>query len=359
MTTTLKIILKIIFWLTIVFIIVTFYALTFGQSSDYEFADWKLGRQFYDILMPGLPVAILLTLTGSIKRTNDKSKNIIIIVVTIVSSAISLFILISMLFSVGYLTITNDILLYNHRTNQTTSIITQTIGQGASGVDGNRIVKLEPFLKFWNKTTIIDTTIIDKADWIFINKKIPGQTESDTLSTKIQNKVNKKIDNADEFCDTSKIADFKSNLKIIAEALTEEQKEYQLRVAKHFIKQSCESDTLFCEEIKFKNSTTYKYDNEWKLLLTGYRLDKQTGMEEKSASFFVLTILRNNEFWFTDIFEDLLGEIQAELNGFEQKEKQIKVWGQVYPYFQPEYGKFRLKIKNGTSEYEFQCRSRQ
>lgn len=172
MTITLNIILRTIFWLTIVFIVVTFYALTFGQSSTYEFADWKLSRQFYDTIMQGLPVAILLTLTGTIKRTNDKSRNIIIIITTILVSIVSFFVIVSMLFSVGFLTFTNDILLYRRKDNPTTTIMTQTIGQGALGADGHRIVELEPFFKFWNKTTIIDTTAIDKTDWIFVNKKM-------------------------------------------------------------------------------------------------------------------------------------------------------------------------------------------
>lgn len=172
MTTTLNIIFKAIFWLTIVFIVVTFYTLTFGQSSTYEFADWKLSQQFYDTIMQGLPIAILFTLTGTIKRTNNQSKNFTIIVVTIIGSIVSFYLMVSMLFSVNFLLITNHILLYKGRTNQTTIIMTQTIGQGALGADGHRIVKLEPFFYFWNKITIVDTTTIDKADWIFVNKKI-------------------------------------------------------------------------------------------------------------------------------------------------------------------------------------------
>ena len=172
MKSTLNIILKTIFWLTILFVVVTFYALTFGQSSTYEIADGKLKQQFYDIIMQGLPIAVLLTLTGTIKRTYDKSKNIAIIVVTIIGSIISFFIMVSLLFSVGFLTITNDTLLYRDKTRPTTIIMSQTIGQGALGEDGHRTVKLEPFLKFWNKTTIIDTTTIDKSEWIFVSKKI-------------------------------------------------------------------------------------------------------------------------------------------------------------------------------------------
>jgi hypothetical protein len=172
MTTTLNIILKTVFGLIILFVVVTIYALTFGQNSTYEFADWKLSREFYDHIMQGLPIAVLLTLTGTIKRTNDKSKNITIIVATIIGSIVSFIIMVSMVFSVGFLTITNDTLLYKHKNNPTTTIMTQTIGQGAFGADGHRIVKLEPFLNFWNKISIIDTTTIDKSEWIFVNQQI-------------------------------------------------------------------------------------------------------------------------------------------------------------------------------------------
>ncbi len=179
----------------------------------------------------------------------------------------------------------------------------------------------------------------------------------DNPANAIQTMADVETETTDEFCDTTKIKDFKTNLTTLPDGLTKSENEYQLKQANDFIKKSCESDTLFCGEINYKKSTTYKFDNEWKILLTGYVLDQETGMEKESASFFVLTILRNNEFWFTDILEDLIGEIQVELNGFEDKDRQVTVWGHTYPYFQPDYGKFRLTIKNGVTDYEFQCHS--
>ena len=179
----------------------------------------------------------------------------------------------------------------------------------------------------------------------------------DNLENEIQTIADNKTETTDEFCDTTKIKDFKTNLTILPEGLTDIEKKYQIKQAIDFIRKSCQRDTLFCGEINYKKSTTYGYDNEWKMLLTGYVLDQETGMEENSASFFVLTILRNNEFWFTDILEDLIGEIQVELKGFEVKDRQVTVWGQAYPYFQADYGKFRLTINNGATLYEFQCHS--
>lgn len=173
----------------------------------------------------------------------------------------------------------------------------------------------------------------------------------------IQSAVSIAAETTAEFCDSTKIKDFKNNLTILSEELTDVETDYQFKQAIEFIAESCQRDTLFCGEINLKRSAAYSYDNEWKLLLTGYVLDQEPGMEIDAASFFVVTILKNNEFWFTDILEDLIGEIKVELNGFTAENAQVTVWGHAYPYFQADYGKFRLTINNGEPYYEFQCHS--
>jgi hypothetical protein len=170
MPTTLKILLKATFWLSVAFIAVTCYALTFGQSSTYEFADWEVSDRFYNTIMPGLPIAILLTLTGTVKQANDSTKNATIIIATMLAAGISFFVMVSMLFSVGFVRITNDTVLYRHKASPTTTIVSQTIGYGALGGDGHRVVKLEPFLHFWNKRTRMDTAKINKAEWILVDE---------------------------------------------------------------------------------------------------------------------------------------------------------------------------------------------
>lgn len=172
MTTILKIFLKTIFILTILFIVVTIYALIFGQNSTYEFADWKLSRQFYGVIMQALPIVILLTHTGTIHHANSKSVNITIVATTVICSIASFFIMVSMLFTVGFITITNDTLLYRHKIKPSITIMKQNIGQGALGSDGHRIVKLQPYFKYWNKVTIIDTATIEKSEWNFVNHKM-------------------------------------------------------------------------------------------------------------------------------------------------------------------------------------------
>lgn len=157
----------------------------------------------------------------------------------------------------------------------------------------------------------------------------------------------------DIFCDTSKFPDYIENLKEIHKELSNTK--YQDTKANEFIENVCSNDSLFCVDIKKNISKSYKFNDEWTLNLVGYVLEQTTGMEENSASFFVLTINRNEQVWFTDILSDLMGEIKVSLNGFENKDGQIRVWGEIYPYFEPDYGKFELTIKNGTGFYEYEC----
>lgn len=163
------------------------------------------------------------------------------------------------------------------------------------------------------------------------------------------------IEQTDVFCDTTKFPDFKENLVLISEELKDTK--YQDKKAKEFIDKECDKDSLFCGEINQKMSKSFKFNDEWILDLVGYVLDQGAGMEENSVSFFVLTINRNGEIWASDILSDLMGEIQVTLNGFEDDKinRQVRVWGHVYPYFQPDYGKFELTIKNGAKIYEYEC----
>jgi hypothetical protein len=157
----------------------------------------------------------------------------------------------------------------------------------------------------------------------------------------------------DIFCDTTKFPDYQENLEEIHKELSNTK--YQDAEANEFIANACSNDSLFCGDIKNKISKSYRFDDEWTLNLVGYVLEQATGMEENSASYFVLTIKRNEQVWFSDILSDLMGEIKVSLNGFEDQDRQVRVWGEIYPYFEPDYGKFELTIKNGTGFYDYEC----
>lgn len=113
-----------------------------------------------------------MTLTSTIHRSFPKIKNISIVVLTVIGVIISFYLVLSILFSVGFNSINTDTILYSNKLNPKKVIVTQTIGQGAFGGSYHRVVKLEPFLKFWNHTTKFDTSSMNKVDWILINKSI-------------------------------------------------------------------------------------------------------------------------------------------------------------------------------------------
>lgn len=129
----------------------------------------------------------------------------------------------------------------------------------------------------------------------------------------------------------------------------------QDKKAKEFIEKECLLDSLFCEEIVRGKYKSYKYNDEWALDLAGYSF-KESKLENNSESFFILTIYRNKVQWLTKIFSDLMGEIRVDLYGFEDDKhnRQIKVWGSSYPYFDSEYGKFELTIKNGMDSFNYE-----
>lgn len=107
---------KTIFWTAIAFILLTFFSLTIGQILPYEFADYKVMHNFYDTIMQGLPIAILLTLFGTIKRENTKAKNWTFLGVTVLTSIISFFIMVSLIFKIGFGAWTTVTTIYRHKT---------------------------------------------------------------------------------------------------------------------------------------------------------------------------------------------------------------------------------------------------
>jgi hypothetical protein len=191
---------------------------------------------------------------------------------------------------------------------------------------------------------------------------IPSEIHKDSTSSKIPNlempglEKDKNTENKPP-CDSTKFKDFKNNLIILKDLNLQKYYKSTDLQAREYINNECKKDTLYCGVIFRKIEKTYTYNVEWKFFLFGYAYEKDKGMEKNSASFFILTILRNDEVWFTDILEDLMGEIKVDLNGFEDQKQdgQVIIWGHIYPYFSPDYGKFELTINNGATLYEYEC----
>lgn len=167
MITTIK---KTIFWTAILFCMLSFFCLTVGQKLPYEFADNKVMHNFYNTIMQGLPIAILLTLFGTIKRENTKTKNWTFVGATVLTSIILFMIIVSLIFKIGFGAWTTVTTLYRHKTNDKV-IEEQIFDVGAFGFGGRRIVEIKPILKYWILPTTIDTLKINKNEWEFVNEQ--------------------------------------------------------------------------------------------------------------------------------------------------------------------------------------------
>ena len=161
---------KVIFWTAIAFIGLTVFSLTIGQLLPFEFADNKVMHNFYDAIMQGLPVAILLTLFGTIKRDNSKAKNWTFFGLTVLTSIISFVLMVSLIFQLGFGAWTTVTTIYRHKIKNI-EIKEQWFDVGALGYGGKRIVEIKPFLYFWILPTPIDTLTINKTEWGYVNEQ--------------------------------------------------------------------------------------------------------------------------------------------------------------------------------------------
>lgn len=165
-----QVIKKTIFWTAIVFIGLTIFALTVGQILPYEFADYKLQHKFYDTIIQGLPIAVLLTLFGTLKKQNSKTRNWTFGILTVLTSILCLVGQLFMIFAFGFGAWTTVTTIYKHKTDNR-EIKEQLYDIGAFGYGGQRTVEIKPFLKYWVLPTKIDTATINKNEWNLVNEQ--------------------------------------------------------------------------------------------------------------------------------------------------------------------------------------------
>jgi hypothetical protein len=152
------------------FIFISIYTFTIGQKINYEFSNNHVRGNFYNIIIQGFPIAILLTLFGTLKRENFKIKNFTIIISTLLIAILTFFAILNNIFLIGFGAWTTEKIVYRNKINQL-EIKEQIFDNGAFGYGNKRIVKTKPFLKYWIYPTEIDTTKINKNEWIFVNEE--------------------------------------------------------------------------------------------------------------------------------------------------------------------------------------------
>ncbi len=126
---------------------------------------------YYYFVFIALPFSILLTLLGTIRMKYSKAKNWTIGVLTVLSAGLCFFILVSVMFPIGFGAWKNEVILYRNKTDKNISINQQIFDVGALGYGGQRTAQLTPFLKYFQIIKQVDTTKIDKTQWIFVNEE--------------------------------------------------------------------------------------------------------------------------------------------------------------------------------------------
>jgi hypothetical protein len=162
----------VLFWSSIVFLIVGFYSITIAPGIDIEFTDWRMMHDYYEIIFGGIPIAILMTLTVTLKRSRRAMENFCIVLSTLFMTVLIVMSLVSQMFSIGFSVWENTSTLYVSKSNPEVKINVQRFDAGVLGSGGTRIVKLKPVLKYWNRVTVIDTATINPEEWIFINTQL-------------------------------------------------------------------------------------------------------------------------------------------------------------------------------------------
>jgi hypothetical protein len=160
---------KTIFWIAIAFILLTMFSLTIGQIFPFEFADYQIRQKFHNTLVVGTPIAILLTLFETIEH-GKIGRNFAFLGVTVLVSFASYIAIMNFLFSFCFGNWVTATTIFRHKTNGA-EIKEQWKDAGAFGYRGKRIVKTQPFLKYWVLPTNVDTAKIDKNEWIFVDEQ--------------------------------------------------------------------------------------------------------------------------------------------------------------------------------------------
>lgn len=161
---------KIIYW-TSTFLL-CFWILTgvFGRFFPLEISDKDAELMYESFRFYGFPIAIILTLTGTVKK-GDTSGNVVSkVFLTLLIAAFSVIIMFMTLFFEMCDSTTVKV-LFENKQNASIKIVERSFGCGAtdSSPATFKIFKIREISSYLIWVTAIDTTQIDKSKWKRVN----------------------------------------------------------------------------------------------------------------------------------------------------------------------------------------------
>lgn len=166
-----QIFIKIVKWITLLFLILVILSFTIFQNTPIEIANMHWQQYYYRFLLEGLPIMVILTLIWTLKKSNSRKQNLLIVILTTAMSIAISFYSLFLTFRFGFGTWINYNIAYENKSNPTQTINEQIYDVGAFGYGGKRTVKLTPFFKYWNKVKHVDTLSIDHKKWKRVDKE--------------------------------------------------------------------------------------------------------------------------------------------------------------------------------------------
>jgi uncharacterized membrane protein len=165
-----RFVLKIIFSASLLYLAITIVTFSIGQFIPIEFSDIKYRNTFYDINFYAVPVAILLTLAGTLKNSDEAKRKILKVWLTIFASGLSIPLLFAYILTLGFGAWTDLRVKFRKSENEDIRIVEQMYDIGAFGYAGQRTVKTIPLTPLFNYIIKVDTTELDRSDWIFVKE---------------------------------------------------------------------------------------------------------------------------------------------------------------------------------------------
>jgi hypothetical protein len=158
---------RIIYWTSLasifIFVIVPF----IGQFTPLEFTNNNFQDIFEQIRFFGLPIAIILTLFGTLKHKDTSTTKATKTVLTICVAVFSVVVLFMTFFAGIMCRWTNNKVLFENKNDKTTKIVLRDFGCGAtdSGLPTYKVCKIKNISTLLIWVTGIDTTKIDRQIW--------------------------------------------------------------------------------------------------------------------------------------------------------------------------------------------------
>jgi len=166
-----KYLLKIVFRISIAFIALNLLTTMFGDFIPLEFSKQQNKEIFEGLSFFGVPIAILLTLTGTLLKSDPQGFLIGKVFLTVFIAVFSFIILTMALFS-SMCTWTIGDEIFKNKANPEKKIVTRYFGCGATDSTPElcKLFIIESFTTYFIMVGETDTNKIDKSEWIRIER---------------------------------------------------------------------------------------------------------------------------------------------------------------------------------------------